>query len=222
MKLSSGIAASALVLTLCGCIPPNTADSPPSTPESSALQPTPASSPTANTSASPEPDKTTAEASTSNPAIPPRALNANGNIEAKVGAPSIFRNDTGKDYAELEAQELYVDFQCPAKTAQPSINGQFIAIRFSVAAQPEMANSGWPHFAMSAKDFRAWDRNGEPVPDPVGSSADCVNKSELLPSPIDPGSSADGLIILDVPQGSGSASYVLGGFEGAYGWEWAW
>ncbi|HEY8293727.1 MAG TPA: hypothetical protein VIG41_00190 [Micrococcaceae bacterium] len=115
-----------------------------------------------------------------------------------------------------------MDFKCTAGGAQPSINGQFIALTVTVAAHANFADSGWPTLEMSAHDFKAWDAGGTRVDGVVGNSSGCVQPSELLPSSIDPGTQETGLIILDVPKGSGSASFAIGGFEGSYGWEWKW
>jgi hypothetical protein len=149
-------------------------------------------------------------------------LNQHGNLPAKIGEAGVLGAPTGDRFAEMEAREIQADFTCTADSAQPSINGQFVAIRFSVKAHSELPQSGWPYFDMSVHDFRAWDSEGEQVVDPVGNSAGCVDEAELLPTPVDPGGNASGLIILDVPEGDGSASFRMGGFEGAYGWEWAW
>ncbi|NOJ62795.1 MULTISPECIES: hypothetical protein [unclassified Arthrobacter] len=188
----------------------------------------PVSQPAPDASASAGSDSETEEpgpeptaGSEATPAVP-TGLNDRGNLEESVGEVSIFQAESGTEFAALEAEEIQTDFQCTGAAAQESVNGQFVAISFSVAAQPELAESGWPSLYISAREFRAWDADDEPVPDPVGSSAGCVEPDELLPSPVEPGEDLKGLIILDVPTGSGSAAFTVGGFEGSYGWEWEW
>lgn len=155
------------------------------------------------------------------PAVP-NDLNDRGNLEENIGEASIFQAESGTEFAAMKAEEIQTDFQCTSSAAQKSINGQFVALNFSVVAQPELAESGWPSLYMSAREFRAWDAEDQSVSDPVGNSAGCVDQAELLPSPVEPGNDLNGLIILDVPEGSGSAAFTVGGFEGSYGWEWEW
>lgn len=149
-------------------------------------------------------------------------LNDHGNLSEKVGQPALFAGGEEKEFAAMEVNEIHTDFQCTSASASPNINGQYVAISISVSTFAELSDSGWPYLAMSARDFTAWDADGERVPDPIGNSAGCVEQSALLPSPLQPGDGGEGLVLLDVPAGGGSAAFVIGGFEGSYGWEWAW
>ncbi|WP_026551099.1 hypothetical protein [Arthrobacter sp. H20] len=246
MNRSDRILTLALAFTLTGCTGSpalDSSDTPPVQNESSAAT-SPSPSASASPSASPKPSEITSsesppppeatggaedgESASPLPETPEpgtaqgRPVNEHGNLGETVGETSVFNDGSGTTFAEMEAEEIQVDFQCTGGSAQKSINGQFVALQFSVEAQPELVDSGWPYFAMSAREFRAWDADGQPVDDPVGNSAGCVDPDELLASPIEPGSDAVGLIVLDVPAGSGSASFTIGGFEGSYGWEWAW
>ncbi|WP_155838630.1 hypothetical protein [Arthrobacter castelli] len=149
-------------------------------------------------------------------------LNKRGNIVEDVSEDSSFNSLDGTEFVGFKAKDLITDFDCPAETARPSANGQYVAIHFSVDAHPELTESGWPNFTMSNRQFTVWGPDGKRVSDPVGNSAGCVPEEDLLPSPVAPGDNAEGLIILDVPEGSGAASFRMGGFEGSYGWEWRW
>lgn len=237
MNRSAHLLTIALALTLTGCtgstsvdpgsLPTQTGSSVPTATSTPAASPsgesTPAPEPTGsvvgtedNSSATPQPEP-------SDPGtVPERDLNDHGNLAETVGEASVFDDGSGTTFADMKAEEIQVDFQCTGDSPPESINGQFVALHFSVAAHPELVDSGWPYFAMSAREFKAWDADGQPVDDPVGNSAGCVAPDELLPSPIEPETDAEGLIVLDVPAGSGSAGFVIGGFEGSYGWEWSW
>lgn len=149
-------------------------------------------------------------------------LNKRGNIVEEVGEPSEFTSLKGTKFVGFKAKELTTDFECPAEDAKPPLNGQYVAINFSVDTHRELRQSGWTTFTMSNREFTVWGPDGERISDPVGNSAGCVADAKLLPSPIAPGDDASGLIILDVPEGSGAASFRMGGFEGSYGWEWKW
>lgn len=149
-------------------------------------------------------------------------LNKHGNIVEDVGERSSFTSLKGTNFVGFKAKKLVSDFECPVPDADQAVNGQYVALHFSVNAHRELRQSGWTDFTMSNREFTVWGPDGERVSDPVGNSAGCVADSKLLPSPIAPGDDAAGLIILDVPEGSGAASFRMGGFEGSYGWEWQW
>lgn len=239
MKSSVRFLTVALALAVTGCtgtplVEPSVSDPAPQSPVASSESPgapsaaptVPVPDPDASTSATPdseseEPVPEPAAGAEADSALP-TDLNDRGNLEENVGEESIFQGDSGEDYAAMKAEEIQTDFQCTGSGAQKSINGQFVAISFSVVAQPELAASGWPALYMSAREFKAWDADGEAVSDPVGNSAGCVDDADLLPSPVEPGDDLNGLIILDVPEGGGSAAFTVGGFEGSYGWEWEW
>lgn len=207
---------------------PATAATP--TPAAASSAPAPAVGPTAGPAApvpSPVPSSSPAEQGSpgAEPAATPLAdlgLNARGNLAQKVGETSVFGAATGQQFADLTADSIQTDFKCTGPDSQPSINGQFVAIKISVAAQANFADSGWPSLALSNMEFTAWNASGEQLVDAVGNSAGCVPAADLIESPVEPGTKADGLVILDVPKGAGSAAFVVGGFEGSYGWEWHW
>lgn len=192
---------------------PSSAAAPTVVPTVGPTAPVPAPSPAEQVSPGPEPAATP---------LADLGLNARGNVAQKVGETSVFGAATGQQFADLTADSIQADFKCTGPDAQPSINGQFVAITISVAAQDNFADSGWPSLALSNMEFTAWDAAGEQLVDPIGNSAGCVPAEDLIESPVEPGTKVDGLVILDVPKGAGSAAFVVGGFEGSYGWEWHW
>lgn len=174
---------------------------------------------------SPAPSSPAAANSTTEPSATPLVdlgLNERGNLTQKVGVTSVFGAPTGQQFADLTAEAIQTDFQCTVPDANASVNGQFVAIKISVAAKSNFEDSGWPSLTLSNLEFTAWDAAGVKLMDAVGNSAGCVPDAELIASPIEPGTNATGLVILDVPKGAGSAAFVVGGFEGSYGWEWHW
>lgn len=150
-------------------------------------------------------------------------LNGRGNIAVEVGKPSTFSEIGGnQSFADLTVESIDTNFKCTDPGALPSINGQYVRLNLSLSVNSNFAESGWPSLAMSAPDFSVWDSSGSRLPDPIGNSNTCEDQKMALPSPVEPGTTEKGTIVLDVAAGSGSASYVIGGFEGSYGWEWAW
>ena len=222
-----------LALAACSSSPQATEASTASTLQPSATTSQPVS-PSAQASAtqspvgptSPAPSSPAAAAgATTEPSAKPLVdlgLNERGNLTQKVGVTSVFGAPTGQQFADLTADSIQADFQCTAPEAKASVNGQFVAIKISVAAKSNFEDSGWPSLALSNLEFTAWDAGGVKLMDPVGNSAGCVPDAELIPSPVEPGTNATGFVILDVPKGAGSAAFVVGGFEGSYGWEWHW
>lgn len=150
-------------------------------------------------------------------------LNERGNVTVSTEEPAEFKDlESGTVYASIAAKRVETDFACAAPDAPESINGQYVAIEFDVDAAKAFAESGFPTLNFSVHEFRVWDADGDIVVDPVGNAEACISAGERVRTPLEPGDDADGLVILDVPKGSGSAAFVPGGFEGAYGWEWSW
>ncbi|MCW4466152.1 hypothetical protein OK351_11645 [Glutamicibacter sp. MNS18] len=150
-------------------------------------------------------------------------VNDRGNVDIEAEETALFEvPESDTVFAEFIAQNVTTDFQCTADDALEPINGQFVALDFQVNADEELPESGFPYFYLTVHEFRAWDADGERIADPVGNAETCIGEDERVPSPIDPGDNASGLVILDVPEGPGSASFSMGGYQGSYGWEWSW
>lgn len=150
-------------------------------------------------------------------------VNDRGNVEVATEEPAVFEvPDSDTVFAEFVAENVSTNFQCTAEGALDPVNGQFVALDFQITADENLPESGFPYFYLSVHEFRAWDAQGERITDPVGNAESCITAEERVPSPIEPGENVSGLIILDVPEGSGSASFSMGGFQGSYGWEWNW
>lgn len=236
-KILLVIGASTALILATGCTPSGGQGSArPATPTASSTSPsatTPASPPA--TTATPNPSagasaSASAAAPGPSPAPAPSSgsplssinLNSRGNESQQVGKAGIFGAATGEKYATLTATKIQTNFKCTEPSAYPSINGQFVALTIDVTTSANLAESGWPSLAITSNEFRGWDAAGKQLLDPIGNSTGCVKSSELLESPLDPDQSQSGMIILDVPAGAGSAAFVVGGFEGSYGWEWRW
>lgn len=214
--------------------PPPTASSP-STTQPTAVQPSVTAAvepkPDAVPASTVEPTTTAATATEEAPPGPAPAvpeplqnlnLNSRGNVPQTVGQEATFGDASGEKFADLQAVRIKRNFTCTSDGALHSINGEFVALDITISVHSDFVDSGWPRLDISNTDFKAWDSNGNQVSDPVGNSATCVSADKLLPSIIEPGTSASGYIILDLPTNAESASFAIGGFEGSYGWEWSW
>lgn len=242
MKKLLGIMVASTVLVLAAGCTPNAGQEAAQTtsPATATGTSTSTSSPHASAAASPTPAATAATAAPTAASTPPAAdespkpttasdsplssidLNSRGNEPQQVGQTGVFGAATGEKFATLTATKIQTNFKCTEPSAAPSVNGQFVALTIDVAAGTNFADSGWPNLSISNAEFRGWDASGKQLLDPVGNSMGCVKASDLLQTPIEPGKSESGLVILDVPAGAGSAAFVVGGFEGSYGWEWHW
>ncbi|MBX9640925.1 MAG: hypothetical protein K2X97_14670, partial [Mycobacteriaceae bacterium] len=63
----------------------------------------------------------------------------------------------------------------------------------------------------------AYSATGSLVNNPVENANACADTSEFIPSEIGAATSADGILIFDMPDTTGSFAYDIGGG----GWEWS-
>lgn len=150
-------------------------------------------------------------------------VNDHGNIPVNEEEQAVFKDPSSDtEFAEFTASDVTTDFHCTADEAQPPVNGQYVALKFDINASDDLPESGFPYFYLTVHEFRAWDAEGQTVVDPVGNAESCIAADERVPSPVDPGEEVSGLVVLDVPEGAGAASFTMGGYQGSYGWEWKW
>lgn len=150
-------------------------------------------------------------------------LNDRGFVDVEAELPAEFEDIvTGTLYATITAKEIQTDFECTEPDAYEPINGQYVAIRYEVDLTRDFAASGFGDLLFSVHEFRAWDEEGEAIVDPVGNAESCIPASERVLTPLKPGEKESGLVVFDVPTGPGSASFVPGGYQGSFGWEWSW
>lgn len=150
-------------------------------------------------------------------------LNERGNQPVAVEDPAEFMEiESGAVFATITATSIEPGFTCTAPGAYESINGQFVALTFDVDVADSFAQSGFPSLSFSVHEFHAWDADGARIVDPVGNAEACIDAGDRVSTPLNPGENSRGLVILDVPEGPGSAAFVVGGFQGSYGWEWRW
>lgn len=172
--------------------------------------PSPVSSPT-TLPAAPEP--TQAPAPTQ---APPPALNGNlqtsprGNLIKQVGELAGIRDASGEYLAAFTVNDIIVDIPCTDELADPPENGHFVALDVSVETSPNMLNSDLiQQFSMSSLTFQAIGPDGVTSNAGADSAATlfCLDNSVQLPANIGPGEKAQGLVLLDVEDPTGTLIY---------------
>lgn len=116
--------------------------------------------------------------------------------------------------------DIETDFTCGQQWAEPSANGQFVALTFEVETYPSLADEPIGDFSIGEYDIIMFDDSDTRENDSVGNAYMCLEERERLPVSIGPGQKANGKVIIDTGVTSGVLavnSYLLGGVGG---WEW--
>ena len=149
--------------------------------------------------------------------------NERGNLVKQVGETAGLTDDvTGEWTLDFKVTAIIPGYECTSGFADPSVNGQFVALRFEVNTTAAWDSEMMGDFMMSAHDFQAFDASNMRVNDPVGAASMCPSDAEMLPQTMGPAQSANGTIVLDLPAGPGIVAYrpmylQTGGWEWAYG-----
>lgn len=124
---------------------------------------------------------------------------------------------SGNFTVEFRVTAIQPNFQCTGPYAEPSINGNYIAVSFEIDTLPALATAPVPAFYLSEYDMAVISPNGVLENDSIGNGLWCLQDSEVLPWGIGPGQKAYGKIILDSAHTSGSLVISL---PGGASWEW--
>lgn len=199
------VLALALVMSLTACGAPSATSSGSATPTVSEVAITATAAPT----------------STPTPTAKPKATspwNARGNVVKGIGEPgTLVSRDKKTVLLEFTVTAIEPNFQCTNQYAQPSQNGNFIAISLEIETKPEL---GEKRFDVGPHLWKVIGPDGVTENDSMGSGAMCLNASERIPSGIGSGERLVGQVVLDSKHTSGVV--VLAADPGsAYGWEWS-
>lgn len=195
------------------------------TPEPSEPQPT--ATVTETVTATPEPDEGEEDAASEDldedleEEIEDDFTTDRGNIPMP-GGQSFSDASTNEDVLEWEAGGVQTQFQCTSDRASAPENGQFIAVEFTVDVLTAYSDVNSNGYQANRNWFDALDEDGRMSNADLASSASyaCLNDSEKLPRRILPGSSAQGLIVLDVDIDSGFLIFQDNAGAGeSYEWE---
>lgn len=96
---------------------------------------------------------------------------------------------------------------CTGEYVQPPTNGNIVFVKVTVQTLPALAESSFPTFSISAHDFKFIAKNGTTFNGSLSTvgTYGCLPDAETFPSAgIGPDQKASGIIVIDVPQPSGT------------------
>jgi hypothetical protein len=136
------------------------------------------------------------------------AKSSRGNFIMKAGSKE-FATQTDQ-LSDKEVAKFTVDSikkgACTEQYAQPAKNGNVVFVQVTVQTLPALAEASFPTFMISAHDFKFIAKNGTTFNGSLaGMSYGCLPDAATFPSAgIGPDQKASGIIVLDVPQPSGT------------------
>lgn len=141
----------------------------------------------------------------SKPADP--AKSSRGNFIAKVGGTASFTDSISqKEVAKVTVTKI-AKGACTEQYAQPAENGNIVFVTVNLQTTPALAESSFPKFDLGSSNFKFIAKNGTTFNGNLGTVAtySCVPQDKTLPmAGLGPDEKATGLIVLDVPQPSGT------------------
>lgn len=227
--LLNTLSATVLVASLSACATQDdtSSDGPPASVETGANADEPAGSSTdAPESEDPtsEPEEASSvseEPATDGPAASEPEISPRGTLVKEIGEIAGLRDNNGNDIMTFTLTRIEPDYTCTSPFAEPSLNGNFIALTFDVQTTPALAdwinNGGMPP-DFNPHYFRVIDVDGTRENDSVGNGIYCPSDSELLPATIGPAETISGKIVLDSKYSEGIIIYSPP--ADGLGWEW--
>jgi hypothetical protein len=154
-----------------------------------------------------------------------------GNTAAVLGEPVRVVDGDGHEIVELIVSAITPDWPCnaDAATVQDPVNGHFVGVAMTVAAQPGMTEFQNPFgvFTLSTNGvFTIVGPDGVTETNEIAGGTPAylctTGHNELLTRPIEPGQTYDGLIILDSANAAGTLIWqpILSTDGPSPGWEW--
>jgi predicted small secreted protein len=133
-----------------------------------------------------------------------------GNIimaPGEVGTVSSTTNDGKKVDATKFTVNSIAAGTCDQNYAQPPKNGHIVFVNVTIETLPELAETPFKTFSLSAYDFKFVSNNGTTFNgslSTVASGYGCIDDARTLPSAgIGPGEKVTGIVVLDVPEPAG-------------------
>lgn len=130
-----------------------------------------------------------------------------GNFIAKVGSTASFKDMlTEKETAKVTVTKI-AKGTCTAQYAQPVENGNFLFVTVAIQTTPALAEASYPKFDLNGTNFKFIAKNGTTFNASLASAPtySCLPQEQTLPSAgLGPAEKVTGVIVLDVPQPSGT------------------
>lgn len=123
--------------------------------------------------------------------------------------------------AVFRITRIQPDLRCTAEDAEEAVNGRFVGLEVEVETSTTLGQTGSrATFSLHPEQFTAVQPDGSAVGRLLGESRACLPREEYLPDGVTAGTSATGMLVLDVPEET--ESLVLEGqpFRSRRGWEW--
>lgn len=135
------------------------------------------------------------------------AKSSRGNFISKVGSTASFSdmlND--KETAKVTVTKI-AKGACTEPYAQPAENGNFLFLTVAIQTTPALAEASYPKFDLNAGNFKFIAKNGTTFNGMLstGPSFGCLAQDKTLPmAGLGPDEKVTGVIVLDVPQPTGT------------------
>lgn len=146
-------------------------------------------------------------------------MNERGNSVKTLGQLAGLHSQTDVPLVQWRITAITPNFACTEQYAQPSLNGNYVALDVEVTTTPELAGEASPSFYLTEYDFSVISPDGTTENDSQGNAYSCIPEGEQLPDTFGPGEHAVGKVILDSAHTTGSIVQRYAGMPG--GWEWA-
>ena len=154
------------------------------------------------------PNPTPTAAATSSP-----TLNDRGAIVKKIGEMAGLKLESNEWTVQFKVTMIEAGYKCPAKYAERSKNGNFIAIHMDVQTTRALGSDKfW------TDQWKVIGPDGTTENDSNGNAWGCANEADSLPGMIGAGEHVKGIVVLDSRYTSGAVMLEQPGMDG--GWEW--
>lgn len=135
------------------------------------------------------------------------AKSSRGNFIAKVGGTASFSDGLiDKETAKVTVTKI-AKGTCTEPYAQPAENGNFLFLSVNIQTTPALSEASYPKFDLNAGNFKFIAKNGTTFNGMLstGPSFGCLAQDKTLPmAGLGPDEKVTGVIVLDVPQPSGT------------------
>ena len=157
----------------------------------------------------------TEEATPPTPVTPTPATTDDGGERSKRGNLIAALGDTGtvSSYEGVEEASFTVKDISPGVCTEPyqspAENGNMVFVTMDIMTSPDLAKSISPQFSASSYDWTFISATGTTFNGDLATIAtySCIPEASVIPGSIGPGESVTGIIVLDVPEASGTLVY---------------
>ena len=192
--------------------PPSTAppsSAPPSSAPPSSAPPStapPSSAPPSSAPPSTAPPSSAPPSTAPPPTAPPPTDEPPADVELAIGEKYDVPDATGAIVFSIVVDDVVPDVSCTGHDSRPAKNGHLVGLDLRVTTGRAAADGDRPVFSAAQFQFLG---AGAPVTTvDTRSAAACLDEDEAFPSaPLRPGRDVAGMVVLDVPESTGTIAY---------------